>query len=223
MKNKFVFSLFVLIIATLSACSPGRVIRPLDKDQATLSFCLGGPLIKFGEATTPIPFTSLAGSYGIDSGTTASVGIHTTSLLFGVIQSDIGLTQSISEPKKLLPGLSVSPVVNMMYDKWEGNFRIYPQFDVNLYWNTFSDKSFLYSGLTNWFEMRTVKAHGEKQKTHWIPAFYVGHTWSGKKMNYNLEVKYIAPFNSNENITVDYISFGKKGAVGVYVGISKNF
>lgn len=215
---------FVLVaILIISSCSTSRYIKPLEKGEVNTSFDLGGPLIGFSDMTIPIPLTSLSAGYGIDSVTTGFAGFQLTSSFYGLVQADLGIVREIVKQNNYLPGISVSPIANLMYDKWEGNFRFYPQFDVNFYWNYLQSKNYFYTGFNNWFEPRTVKAHGEKQKTHWIPYYSLGHTFVREKMNYSIEAKYIAPFNSNQNIVVDYKSFGNNGATGVYFSIIKKF
>ena len=45
---------------------------------------------------------------------------------------DLGITKGLMKQKWLAPGISISPVTNFILDKWEGNFRLYPQIDANL-------------------------------------------------------------------------------------------
>jgi hypothetical protein len=49
----------------------------------------------------------------------------------------------------------------------------------------------------------------------------LGHVFERGKWNYTLEVKFLAPYLSNQNIVVDYVSpFGKRGAMGAYFGLN---
>ena len=84
---------------------------------------------------------------------------------------------------------------------------------------------FAYAGMSNWFEFAAQKSHGEKQTNHWIPNFQIGHQFSKPKMDYFFEIKFLAPFQSNQNIVLDYWKpFGnKKGALGAYIGLRKKF
>ena len=72
-------------------------------------------------------------------------------------------------------------------------------------------------------EWRTEKAHHEKQTTRWLPSFGLGHQWDCKKYKWQVEVKYIAPTESNKNLVVDYISINSKGALGIYLGVCRKF
>ncbi len=51
-------AIVVFIGIIFQNCAPTRFVKPLDKNQNAISANLGGPLIHFGKAVTPIPFTS---------------------------------------------------------------------------------------------------------------------------------------------------------------------
>jgi hypothetical protein len=219
--NRIIWCLFVAMI--LFACNATRLVKPLPKDELQVGAGFGGALIQLGDATIPIPLTNVYAAYGVKENTSAFASIHTTALLFGVFQTDLGFTQQLLKQKGYLPALSVSPIANLMLDKWEGQFSLYPQLDINAYWNYGKKKHLVYTSLNNWFELRNQRAHGETQKTHWLPSIGLGHQWSGKKYNLQLETKYLAPNQSNQNLVVDYVSFGNNGAIGVYIGLTRQF
>lgn len=205
------------------ACNATRVVKPIEKGKTQAGVGLGGAMIKLGSAVTPLPLTSVHVAHGMSASTTAFGSIHTTALLFGVIQTDFGITHELLKQNGFIPGISVSPIANLMMDTWKADFSFYPQADVNFYWNYSRHNRLLYLCVNNWFELRTKKAHGETQQTHWLPSAGIGHLWPLKKYTWQLEAKYLAPTESNKNIVVDYISPSSKGAVGIYIGVSRNF
>ncbi|HBF89097.1 MAG TPA: hypothetical protein DDX39_10685 [Bacteroidales bacterium] len=207
----------------MGACAPSRIVKPLAKGEKDVSFSLGGPLIGFAGTTIPIPFTSLCGAYGVKENLTVFGSLHVTSLAYGVFQTDLGIVREMIAQKGFIPGISIAPTANLMFDKWESTFSFYPAIDYNFYWNYKQSQNYFYVGGTNWFELRSTRAHEETQQQHWIPAFQIGHTFKRPKMSYTIEAKYINPFVSNNNIIVDYRSFGDKGTIGIYIGISKRF
>jgi hypothetical protein len=162
-------------------------------------------------------------AYGLTDNTTSFASLHTTALMYGVIQTDLGFTHQLMAPNKLIPGISISPIANMMFDKWEHKFSLYPQLDVNAYWNYGTKKNLVYASLNNWFELRTTRAHNEPQPTHWLPSIGFGHLWNNKKYTIQFELKYVAPTESNKDIVVDYVSPGSKGALGFYIGVNRKF
>jgi len=221
MKKSNYFLLSALI--GLFSCTPSRVVRPLEKGQKTVSAHLGGPLIGFAGTTIPIPFTTVHYAQGITNKTTLFGSVHTTSLLFGVFQTDIGACQQIYFHDSLRVGLSVNPALNIAFDKWEKQLKCWPQLDINAYWEIKSKKSFLYAGVENWFELAAYKAHAITQQKHWLIAPQLGYTYVREKWNYNFETKYMAPTIANTPNVVDYRGIAGKGAIGVYISFTRKF
>jgi hypothetical protein len=217
-KNTLIITTFILL-----ACNTTRVVKPLDMGEKQLGVSIGGAMIKFVGVPMPLPLTNVFGAYGLNNKTTAFASLHTTALMFGVFQTDIGITQHLLKQKKYIPGISISPIANLMFDRWDRNFSFYPQLDLNAYWNYGKKQNLIYTTLNNWFELRNTKAHNETQTTHWLPSIGVGHQWIGNKLSWQMEAKYIAPNQSNKNIVVDYIGMGSQGTFGLYIGVSRKF
>ncbi len=111
----------------------------------------------------------------------------------------------------------------MAFDRWDYNFKLWPQVDLNAYWNYKQKRNFFYTGVANWFELSSTKAHGEDQNTQWICNLHVGHTFVRNKWNYNLEAKYLAPGIERLPNVVDYKGFGSSGAAGLYFSVTRKF
>ncbi len=222
MKNKLYYIIFSI---ALFSCTPTRVIKPLAKGEKSIQAHLGGPLIGFGNATIPIPFTSFCYAQGVNNKITAFGSLHTTSTFFGVIQTDLGACANLYKFKhdKFDINLSASPALQMAFDKWEKKFKAWPQLDFNFYASKKDKPSFVYIGMMNWFELAKYKAHDIKQTNHWIFAPQLGYNYSHKKMNYALEMKYLAPNKNNQPNVVDYRGFNHKGAIGVYLSFTYKF
>ncbi|MCB9234376.1 MAG: hypothetical protein H6581_22170 [Bacteroidia bacterium] len=208
----------------LSSCAPARFVRPLEKGQSAVSGTFGGPLIGFGGLTIPIPFTTVGYGYGLKENLTLQGHLHTTSLLFGVVQMDAGATYGALKPSGWKPGLSVTPAFNFAASTWDGKAKIWPILDLNAYWEYGKEKNhYAYLGLSNWFELAGTKAHGEKVSQHWLPNIQAGNVFSRSKWDYILEIKYLAPGVQSQNLVVEYKSFGQTGAVGINIGFVRKF
>jgi len=221
MKNFYLLILFGTIV--LSSCAPTRFVKPLEENQWAVTGSFGGPLVDFDGTTIPLPFTSVGVGYGMTHSSTVLANIHTTALAFGVLHIEAGVLQSIIEPEGIRPGISVGGSLNFMGDMWWANMKLFPQIDANLYWNYGHRDNFFYIGTSNWFDLAAERAHGETQPNNWIFNLQVGHTFGGPKWDFVMEAKYLAPFHSNQNIVVDYTSFGRQGAIGTYIGIVRKF
>ncbi len=209
----------IMCIAWLfTSCAPSRYIKPLERKQTVVTATLGGPLILYAHTTIPVPMTTMAVGHGFTDNLTGFAGLHTTSLLFGVFQTDIGVVKQLSAQHGWLPGITVSPVANLMIDKWAGIFSFYPQLDLNAYWNYPKRPHYVYFGLSNWFDMAT-RSTEDPQTSHWLPMLQLGNTMVTKKWMYTLEVKY-AP-RINNPVVVEYQGIGQATALGVYIGVTK--
>lgn len=222
----------VTAILIAASCAPTRFVKPLEHKQHAVSATLGGALAKIpGIGVLPMPFTSLGYGYGVKPKTTIHANWHTTAAVFGVVQFDAGVTQGLWQNEGKTMGVSISPAVNFMTDVFEKNTRLWPQLDANYYYNYFKkekknriNSNHFYIGMTNWFELQGIKAHGLKQSNRIIFSPQIGHTFDRGKWNYTLEVKFLAPYRSNEDIVVDYVSpFGNRGGMGTYFGVVYKF
>jgi len=207
----------------IQSCAPTRFVKPLSKNENAVTANLGGPLIRFGKATIPIPFMSISYGRGITDKTTAFGSIHTTALLFGNIQTDIGICQSIYKNDSLKFGITINPAMNLAFDKWEKNFRAWPQLDINAYKNILKDKAFVYVGLTNWFELSSQRAHQEPQTQRILINPHLGITYTTKKWAYSLETKFLQMNRNNTPNVVDYVGINQKGAIGIYLNFARKF
>ena len=223
--NKYMRPLLIplLSICLLFSCAPARFVKPLNKKQHAANISLGGPLIKYGTATIPIPFLTANYGYGFDSTTTGFASINITSALYGNLQVELGATKQLLQQKKYFPAFSVSPMINVVYKNKDAK-KLYPQLAVNAFWEYGTRKNFIYVGIDNWFELSTKRKYDLRQKNQWIFMPMVGHSFSGKKWNFNIEAKIIAPNLSNEKLVVDYVTpLNTKGAFGIYLGYTRKF
>lgn len=217
------FAVLMMAIVTMS-CSTTRIVKPLAKKEVAVGFDFGGPIIDFAGAKIPIPFTSLSGAYGIDSAMTVWGGLHTTSLAFENLQVDAGIIRDIIPARGRIPGFSIAPVANMIVNLKQGDFRIYPELDLNVHWQySLKRQHYMYFSLSNWFDPWAKRAHGEPNKGFYAPNLALGHTFVTNKMRYTLELRWLAPNASNRNLVVSYNGIGGQGSMAFYFGIYRKF
>lgn len=214
---------FVFCLIYISSCAPSHFVKPLAKGQRAVNASLGGPMIKFAGAKMPIPFTSITSAYGLTESLTVYGNLHPTALVFGVFQAELGLSKKVYYNDNLNFGISVSPAVNLAFDIWQYNFKIWPRMDLNTYREFNNKKNFLYLGADNWFETSRTNGYGEPQIHHWVFNPHLGHTFVRPKWNYTLELKFLAPGILRYPNAVDYVGFGNKGAIGAYMSVTRSF
>ncbi|MCW3114754.1 MAG: hypothetical protein JWR18_3150 [Segetibacter sp.] len=214
--------LLIIVIATIVSCAPTRFVKPLAKKQQAVNLSVGGALISYSKLTIPMPFVTATYGYGIDSTLTGFGSLNLTSLAYGNAQIELGVTKQIVQQKGRWPGISINPVANIIYRKDAS--KLYPEIDINAFWDYNNKRNFFYVGVANWFELSGKRAYDQKQEHRWLFNPMIGQTFVQKKWNYNIELKAIAPNIANNTSTVDYKTpFGSHGAFGIYLGCTRKF
>ncbi len=214
-------ALALLSLLCCAACTPSRLVQPLEQGESAAGISFGGPLFEYHEKTIPMPLSSLYGAYGVTEQISAFAGIHTTALVYGLAQVDLGWLQEWMQPLDWRPGISFSPALYIMVDTWEGHWRGYPSLDVNAWWPTHT--GYYYIGSANWLELQQTRAHGEPQQEHWLFNLHAGYTHRRDLWDYTAEVKYLLPTESNRDIVVNYTGIQGQGAIGLYLSIVRRW
>lgn len=229
--------ILLLIVGVLvTSCSVSRVIVPLAENQKVVSVSAGGPLVKFENATAPIPLSSISYSYGVKKNLTWTSSIQTTSLAFGVLHFETGVLSNIFYHNKSKLAMSYSPSLAFMSDIFEWNSRIYPQLDLNLYYyligsggrdcncpgsGSVKTPLILYTGVSNLFELNGTRTLGTEQDGQFFANPHFGFLLKGKGWRFQAETKYLMSTIDNTGLVVDYAGFNNKGAVGTYFSYYK--
>ncbi len=218
----FLITFFSILL--IFACAPTRFVEPLRKHERAVSANFGGPIIHFSGIVIPLPLSAINYGYGVDSNSTIFTSIHTTALAFGIFQNEWGINHQVLTQQSLRPAVSCNLVANTAIDKWEKQFKFWPQVDINTYWHLKNQHRLIYTGISNWFELSKYRAHHELQPTHWIFNLQVGYRYTHDRWTYFIESKILAPTVSNQDLVVDFLKpWGQKGSTGIYLGILKKF
>lgn len=220
--------LIILFFGLLQACAPSRFVEPLKHNENAVSLSAGGAVFKNLGFPIPVPLSSITYGRGLRPKLTTFASMHITSLAYKTPMFEIGALYGIRAynkyDKAYLPGLSVTPMANFAFSFRGGGAKLWPQLDLNAYWNVFDRNDLVYVGLSNWFELSQTRAFNEVQEHAWIWSPQVGYSLRLGKYSANLEVKLIGLDKSNQNITVDYIKpFGDQGTMGVFLGVNRRF
>ncbi|MEM0997367.1 MAG: hypothetical protein AAGN35_09825 [Bacteroidota bacterium] len=211
------------VLLVLGACTPSRYVRPLAKGEIAVSASLGGPIFTNFGAPIPAPMTTLTGAYGFSNDLTGFASFHPTSAAFGVLQLDLGIGRSLLRPDGWRPGVTLNPTAGLALDVWEGNFKFWPQIDLNAWWEYGQRRHYVYGGFSVWMELASNRAHGEPQPQTLLPAFQLGNVLSFNSIDLQIEVKANNFTRPNQDATISWVGFAGRGGIGVYLGISKRF
>lgn len=221
MKKTIIIPGLLAVVIFMAGCAPTRVVKPLAKSQQVLGLGLGGPIINYSDNNIPIPLASIYYARGITQNTTGFAGAHLTSLLFGVFHSDIGICAKLYHNDKWRVGISTSPVLNVAFDKWQHNLKVWPELDINAYWESRSGEVMLYTGATNWLELEQYRANESRQPKHWFMNPHFGVSYIVRKWTLTVEGKFLAPNVHTQPNVVEYSGINGRGAIGIYVGVNR--
>ena len=211
--------LFIFLALTVLSCASSRFVEPLSKNQQAVSFNIGGSLIDFGGATIPVPLSSLTYAYGLSNKLTAFGSLHTTSLIFNNLQTEVGVLSQIRGQENYIPGFSSVLALNYITEFSLGNSKLWPQIDGNAYWNLNNNKHRLYLGYSIWIDTDMID-----ENKMGIANPHLGYTYKIKLWEIGTELKFLAPSYDNTKVFLPYQSLtGVKGATGLYFNISKHF
>ncbi len=207
----------------LASCAPTRFVDPIPAGHTDLTAALGGPFIDYGSTTILMPLISVAGGYGCSDKLTAFGGLGITSLLFDDLQLDLGAVQEVLPQDRLQPGISVSPVANLLLAMRDGSFRFWPEADINFYWHYGTGGNLIYVTSSNWFDLTSTRPDNEPQTHHWFSNIALGHRFEGEHWQYITELKYLEAGMSNTPNAVGYHGIEGHGAFGIYLGLTRKF
>ena len=212
-------SSITLLGILLSGCSGSRIVQPLNQSEWQVSGSFGGPLVDKQGKEEFIPLSSVSAAYGFKQNLTGFASWQLSSYLANVYQFDAGYSHEILHPFYLQPGITYTPQLNVFYQHGFENFKLYPQLDVNAYW-LLPNKDFVYTGLSNWFELSQTKAHGQPQDNHWLPAIHAGYSKYLNNYSATIELKYIDPLKKASSNIINFTNYNNKGAFGLYFSVA---
>lgn len=219
MKEFYILGISMILL--LGSCAPSRFVEPLQKKELAVGANLGGPLIKYGSATIPVPLTAIEVGYGLDTNLTVHGGLHTTALFFGDFQVDAGVTYKLLNQKRYIPNVSTNVGFNFIGSPSYKVAKFWPILDLNAYWNYGKRKNYFYTGINNMFELSKTMANDQPQKQRWLLNPQLGHVLKSKsgQFQFTTEIKFLAPNQENTYSFLPYNSFtGNQGATGIYLG-----
>ncbi|MCU0434761.1 MAG: hypothetical protein MUC87_15005 [Bacteroidia bacterium] len=219
--KKYFPALFFLVL--LASCAPTRYVRPLEKQTHAVSASFGGPVIGFAGAVLPIPFTTVGYGYGIGHQLTGYANVHTTSLVFGNVQTDIGICTRLWSSANERLQLTGNAGLNFVANFRQGDPRLWPQLDLNASYTLGKGRSFIYAGAGSWFEFSKTRVHNEPQPAQVLLYPQLGCQLVRKHFSYTFELKGLQLGTPNKPNAVDYKGIGGNGAIGFYFGMAYRF
>lgn len=218
------YTLFAILTGFAVSCAPSRFVEPLEEKQWSVGGGLGGPVIEFGGGVLPTPITTVEVGYGLKKNLTVYGALHTTAILFGTGQVDLGATYQLVEQNEFIPNVSVSPGFNFAFSPSSHVANFWPTLDANAFWHHGERKNYVYVGINTYYELASTRALGQTQQYHVLLNPQIGYVFRQKEHKWELftEFKFLAPYVNNQSAFLPYKSLlGKNGATGFYLGFRK--
>jgi len=213
--------IFLCALCLLQSCAPVNLVKPLRMGEHRVAASLGGPLIKFSGAVIPIPASSIRYARGLSDKFSIYGSVYTTAALFGVAQIDAGICRSIYQ-KDSTAGFTMNAGFNTGTFFQPGTSRLWPELALNYYRHYGKHRHYVYAGTGTWIELARNGTYGREIQNRLLPWFHLGHVWSRGRFAYQLEYRMLAPFQTNQDVVVDYLKLtGNRGVSGLYFTFSR--
>lgn len=203
-----------------SGCAPTRVVAPLERGQWEVGLSVTEAVVQ----VAPLPLVSLHGARGITDRVTAHAGVGLSSLAYGDVHLDPGLTVGVVTPDGTRPGLSVAGVVNMLWD-WRGKpHQVFPELTASAYWSWgASHRQVAHVGITSWFDVAGRHPLVLDDRL-WLPAAQVGWRIMWGHVGLVVEARWLGFTLSRAQTTMTQgWSVGDQGALAGHLGAVVRF
>lgn len=200
----------VTALGVLAGCGHTTHVRPNAPKELSVEVDLGGPLANLG-APIPLPLTTAGVSYGVMERLDVQAHVHLTTLAFGVAGLDVGSTYLPIREQGAIPAVSLSGRLYGFSDFHSGARGYLELTGAASY--LFKERFLTYLSATGFLQMFEPPllslAVGEEVK--------LGH------FGLQLEVRWYEPNQLSTPMTVNWVSIGGRGALGVVLGFRYYF
>jgi len=207
-------ALAVLFLST--GCGTVASVRPLGKDNSSLSLTSAGPVAPVFGIDMPIPYAVLRYRRGLNDNTDFHCGLHATMLYLGNLGIDVGLTKHLFRQSGWRPALALEASAYYLYHLNElSTIRAFPEVSAFARYDLFSNRHALYLG---------SHALVQYNSPYVIIAPFLGFEFNIGHFGLNLEGKWYAPTENTKYRVVDYqLKPFDHGAIGFAWGVSYRF
>lgn len=218
-------ALALVTLSALTGCMTTHLARPVGAGNTRVHASLGGPLIRLGGATLPLPITTLGVAHGLGDDVDVHADLHPTAAVFnpgagstpllgvdaGVAWHPIPRHRSALTLGATLYGFGNKLDATVFADAWvAGGIR-------PVSW------LFLSIGLHN--QLRIGSSDREvSQRSFWAPtAFALVSFGPFRRVSIDVEARWYSFTENASRVAPDWVATGPVGALGVLLGLSYQF
>ncbi len=198
-----------------SACSVSHGVRPIGDGVTGITATVGGPMVDYYGSHKPLPLSTVGVVHGLSDTVDLHAAVNWSTLaLFGLFGTEIGAGWMFLEQKGARPAL----MGDLSFDLFagdlstgapDGGVRVFNELDLRASWAWGKQQHLIYTGPSAFIQPFQLKG---------VPSWSLGHQFRFRRFDLSTEARWLAPFDDNEALTVDYAGLGKAGALSLQLG-----
>ena len=181
---------------------------PVGEQKMQLSASVGGPLVDALGTTIPIPYGLVGATYGMSNNTEACLDFHITAAAFRFLGMTPGIVYfPYLSGERFVPAMGADVLIFSDFKE----SRFYPELVTSVAYRL-REKWTPYAALRHTFQ--------PGQSPYYIPSAMTGTSFRSGKMQYFVELQWLALDRDNRWNPVDYHGVSRRGALSLQVGAS---
>lgn len=210
-----------MLAFVLVSCAANHGVRPVGKGNVAATGSFGGPVIEAFGGPFPMPLTTLGVRYGISDRSDVHASVHPSLAgMFGLIGVDAGASYLVApqlgaRPAVLVDGTLLVVGGDTVEGEPEGGVGAFMGASVLSSWAWGKRDNLVYAGGELFLQPRPWQLYA---------APLVGNRFQlTRRFGLALELKWVDPWLQTEDLTVNFYSPRKYGAVTVHAGFHVTF
>ena len=140
-------SIVLLCVLALSSCSVTQPVRVLDEGATRATLSVGGPIVRLGGVTVPVPYLNVGVMHGYTSDVTLTGNIHGTMAMLKDLALDVGAATRVVHQEGWVPEVTAKGQLYLFSDlEMIKNARVFPMVGLNAS-RLIGESTLLYAGV----------------------------------------------------------------------------
>lgn len=209
----------LLVVAALG-CGTARSVRPVGEGNGVVDLSVGGPLLSLFDMTFPMPLAYAGYTHGLTDRVDVFGRLHLFPISMGLAGVELGGAYQLFGQSGWIPALSINGAV-LAVGGATGLWAV-PNATLVGSWEL-AERVLLYVGTTHGVSWGEQLDGTNAFDAHWAP--FVGATFTPKdwRLSFTGELRWFAPTEPNDFMTVDWRGIASQGALGPHFGVSYRF
>jgi hypothetical protein len=206
LKHSSYVAILLLLVSLLVGCGAQMRNLPVGAQKMQMSASIGGPMVDAFGRTVPIPYGIAGATYGISNEIEAYIDYHVTASAFKFLGATPGVVYFPSlRWGRFVPALGADALIFSDINAT----RVYPEIVTSTAYRL-SNRWTPYIALRHTFQ--------EGSAPHYIPSAMAGTSYRNGRMQYFIELQWLALDRDNRWNPVEYHGISNRGAMSLQFG-----